>query len=145
MARATADVKVTIMRPVSEVFAMMADYARNTEWQDGVSSSVTDGPPGVGMKVRYVRAVMGRDVETEAEMTVHDVDRRLRMRSTNAVFTYDGGYDFAPAGEGTVVHYKGEITTRALLGFLGKTVAGKFESQMRDDLHRLKRLMESQG
>jgi uncharacterized membrane protein len=148
MAEATADVRIVIQRPVSEVFAYMADYNNNVHWQEGVirSEQVTPGPPRAGIVVRYVRRLMGREVETTSTMTTHDPDRALRMSSDAGLFTYQGGYDFAPDGEGaTRIHYHGTITTGRLMGFVGKAVAGKFESQMSSDLARLKRLLEGGG
>ncbi|MCB9680997.1 MAG: SRPBCC family protein [Alphaproteobacteria bacterium] len=145
MARSTADVQVTIDRPVDEVFAFMARYDNNVQWQEGVTSSVqvTPGEPGVGTQVRYVRSLMGREVTTEATMTACDAGRRLRMHSETALFSYDGGYDFSARGGSTLVHYRGEISTRPLLGLLGRTLAGRFQTQMEGDLQRLKKLLEA--
>lgn len=145
MARATADVTVVIERSVSEVFRMIANYENNVRWQDGVvrATQLTPGDPGVGTRVGYTRKVMGREIDTEAEIVVFEPDARIRIQSDTAVFSYLGGYDFQGSGTSTTVHYRGEITTKPLLGFLGKAVAGKFGSQMSSDLARLKALLEA--
>ena len=142
---ATADVRITIARPLSEVFAYMADYDNNHVWQDGVVSSkqTTAGDPRPGVEVAYTRQVLGRNVDTTATLVVHEPDARLRVRSSSAAFTYEGGYDFEGDETTTHVHYRGEITTSRLLGFVGKALAGKFQTQMESDLANLKRLMES--
>lgn len=145
MASSTAHVEIRIARPVSEVFDWLSHYDRNVRWQDGVKTSeqITAGEPRVGTRVRYVRTVLGREVETQAEIAELVASQRIRMRSENKLFSYVGGYDLEAAGEGTLVRYRGEIVTSALLGFLGKAVAGKFQEQMEGDLGRLRRLLEA--
>lgn len=147
MATATADVTVTIERPVGEVFAWLASYDRNTEWQEGVVSSrqVTPGPPRLGVEVKYTRMVLGRRIESTSTMVEHQPERRLRMRSETALFAYLGGYDLVADGARTHVHYKGEISTKPLLGFVARGLAGRFQTQMEGDLQRLKELLERAG
>ena len=101
------------------------------------------GPPGVGTKVTYKRKLLGREVETTSEMVAHEPPARLRMKSETALFAYLGGYDLRAEGDRTHLHYQGEITTRPLLGLVGRAIAGQFQSAMEGDLQRLKRLLES--
>ncbi|MCB9663306.1 MAG: SRPBCC family protein [Alphaproteobacteria bacterium] len=147
MAKATADVSVTIDRPVGEVFDFMSRYDHNVEWQEGVVSSaqITPGEPRVGVEVRYAREVLGRRIESTSTMVVHEPAQRLRMRSESALFTYEGGYDFDGDEASTRVHFRGEITTKALLGFVARGLAGRFQTQMESDLARLKRLLEGRA
>lgn len=144
MATSTARVEIVITRPVEEVFDWLSHYDRNVRWQEGVvtSQQVTPGEPRVGTVVRYVRSVIGQKVETEATLVELVPNRKLRMRSENRLFTYLGGYDLDATPTGTRVVYQGEIATSALLGFLGRTVAGKFQEQMEGDLGRLKVMLE---
>lgn len=144
MATSRARVEIVVARPVVEVFDWLSHYDRNVRWQEGVvtSQQVTPGDPRVGTVVRYVRAVLGQKVETEATIVELVPDRRLRARSENRLFTYLGGYDLEATPGGTRVVYQGEIATSALLGFVGRSVAGKFQEQMEGDLGRLKALLE---
>lgn len=142
---ARAEVNLTIARPPEAVFALLSDYDQNVRWQEGVlrSQRVGGATPAPGVTVRYVRRLAGREVETEAVMEVVDAPSRLRIRSDNRLFSYTGGYDLAPVGEGaTAVRYAGEISTSRLLGPVGKLVAGAFQQQMEGDLQRLKALLE---
>ena len=144
MASSSADVQVVIDRPVADVFAYMANYDNNIHWQDGVVSSrqVTAGDPGVGTQVSYTRQLLGRDISTTSQMVAFELDRKLRMKSDTKLFSYLGGYDFSERDGATHVHYRGEISTKPLLGFVGRALAGKFQTQMEGDLQRLKALLE---
>lgn len=144
---ARAQVQLDIARPPEVVFDMLSDYDQNVRWQEGVlrSERVGGAEPAPGVKVRYVRSLAGREVETEAEMLEVVRPSKLRIQSTNRLFSYVGGYDLAPSGDGTRLTYGGEITTSRLLGPVGKLVAGKFQSQMEGDLSRLKALLEAEG
>jgi uncharacterized protein YndB with AHSA1/START domain len=144
MATSRARVEIVVARPVAEVFDWLSHYDRNARWQEGVvtSQQVTPGDPRVGTVVRYVRTVLGQKVETEATIVELVPERRLRARSENRLFTYLGGYDLDAVPGGTRVVYEGEIATGALLGFVGRSVAGKFQEQMEGDLGRLKAVLE---
>jgi len=144
---ARAQVVLDIARPPEIVFDMLSDYDQNVRWQEGVvrSERVGGADPAPGVVVRYVRTLAGRELETEAEMLEVVRPSTLRIKSTNRLFSYIGGYDLAAEGEGTRLRYGGEITTSRLLGPVGKLVAQKFQSQMEGDLARLKTLLESEG
>lgn len=144
MSVARAHTALHIEVPPERVFDTLADYDLNVHWQEGVLTSerVGGAAPAPGVRVRYVRRLAGRDVETEAEMLVVDRPSQLRIRSQNKLFSYEGGYDLVGEGGGTRLTYAGEIHTSRLLGPVGKLVASKFEAQMRGDLERLKGWLE---
>lgn len=146
MAEASVSVEIRIERPVGEVFAVVTNYDHAVRWQDGVISSrqSTPGDPRVGTQIQYTRKIAGRDFETKAKITRLEADAAIRIESSGKLYTYSGGYDFAPDGDSaTRVTYQGTITTGRLLGPIGKKLATGFESQMTGDLGRLKAMMEA--
>lgn len=147
MSVSRAKVVLRVSRSPEAVFDLLSDYDQNVRWQEGVvrSERVGGAAPAPGVIVRYVRTLAGREVQTEAEMLEVVRPTRLRIRSTNALFSYTGGYDLSADGDGTKIVYEGEITTSRLLGPVGRMVAQKFQSQMEGDLSRLKQLLESEG
>lgn len=142
MAKARAEVRVRINRPVSEVFDYISNYNNNVNWQEGVVSSqqVTSGPAGVGTQVSYTRKLMGREVTATAQMTAFEKDQKIRMTNKSRLFTYDGGYDFSGDGAHTELVYAGVISSR--IPGLGGQMVKLFQRQMENDLSSLKRLLE---
>ena len=124
----------------------MSDYGNAVRWQDGVTQSgqISPGEPRQGAQIQYTRKIGGRDFDTKATIARLDTDSAIRIESSGKLYTYSGGYDFAPDGDdATRVTYRGTIKTGRLLGPIGKKLAGGFESQMKGDLARLKVKMES--
>jgi len=145
MGKAHASVRITINRPLAEVFEYMADYNRNINWQEGVTRCevLTPGGPGVGAEIAYTRELLGRSMETRSKMVDYAENERIRIATSGKLFSYMGGYDFEASSGGTLVKYDGEISTSRLLGPAGKLIAANFERQMSKDLQNLKRLLES--
>lgn len=96
---------VVIDRPIEEVFAFLADGENDKKFSSRVLeiAKTTEGPPGVGTV--YASTVMDAGMKTKREfkLTEFDPPRRFRWTeiSKNLVVAPEGGYDLAPAGEGT--------------------------------------------
>jgi uncharacterized protein YndB with AHSA1/START domain len=101
------DATVVIDRPIEEVFAFLADGGNDRKFSARILdiARTTDGPPGVGTV--YASTVKDAGVKTkrEFELTEFDPPTRIRWReiSKNLVTAPEGGYDLAPAGDGTRV------------------------------------------
>src|SRR6266516_6412067 len=85
-------------------------------------AKTTDGPPGVGTV--YASTVKDAGVKTHREfkLTEFEVPTRIRWTelSKNLVVVTEGGYDLAPAGEGTQLTYFNELQGRGI----GVLIAG---------------------
>jgi hypothetical protein len=70
---------IVINRTVPEVFAFVTDPANNTKWQDGLVESrmASSGMMGVGAQVTDVRKFLGRDMESNLEVTVFEPTKRF--------------------------------------------------------------------
>jgi hypothetical protein len=75
---------VEIDRPLVEVWAVISDFARNTEWQGGMKacSWITEPPIAVGSRYDQEAGFLGRTVRTTFEFDESGDDRRSRGRST---------------------------------------------------------------
>ena len=98
---------VVIDRPIEEVFAFLADGENDPKFSPRVLEIVktTDGAPGVGTV--YASTVKDAGMKTKREFKLTEFDPPTRIRwaevSKNLVTAPEGGYDFAPEGEGTRV------------------------------------------
>jgi uncharacterized protein YndB with AHSA1/START domain len=103
------DFRATVMidRPIDDVFAFLADGENDPKFSPRVLqiAKTTDGPPAVGTV--YASTVKDAGMKTKREFKLTEFDPPTRIRwaevSKNLVTAPEGGYDFAPEGEGTRV------------------------------------------
>jgi hypothetical protein len=100
---------VVIDRPIDEVFAFLADGENDPKFSSRVLeiAKTTDGPPGVGTV--YASTVKDAGVKTKREFKLTEFEAPSKIRwaeiSKNLVTAPEGGYDLAPAGDGTSVAF----------------------------------------
>jgi carbon monoxide dehydrogenase subunit G len=115
---------ILIERPITEVFAFLADGENDKKFSSRVISiaKTTDGPPGLGTVYRSVVKDAGVKTNREFELTEFQAPTRIRWRerSKNLVVATEGGYDLAETGEGTRLTFFNELQGRGL----GVLVAG---------------------
>jgi uncharacterized protein YndB with AHSA1/START domain len=96
-----------IDRPIEEVFAFLADGENDPKFSPRVLeiSKQTEGPPGVGTVYASTVKDAGMKTQREFKLTEFDAPTRIRWaeQSKNLVTAREGGYDFAPEGNGTRV------------------------------------------
>lgn len=99
------EASVVIDRSIEEVFAFLADGENDRKFSPRVLeiAKTTDGPPGVGTIYASTVKDAGIKTEREFELTEFEPPSRIRWReiSKNLVTAPEGGYDLAPAGDGT--------------------------------------------
>jgi hypothetical protein len=96
---------VVIDRPIDQVFAFLADGENDPKFSARVleMAKKTDGPPGVGTVYASTVKDAGMKTKREFKLTEFEAPRKIRWAETskNLVTAPEGGYDLAPAGEGT--------------------------------------------
>src|SRR5260370_19552529 len=97
-----------IKRPVEEVFASVTDPANAPEWNSAVleCSSEPPGPTRVGSKFRIVSRILGRRIESTAEVTELVPNRKL-VHKTNSPFPLEAAYLTEATAGGTKVTLEG--------------------------------------
>jgi Polyketide cyclase / dehydrase and lipid transport len=100
---------VVIDRPIEEVFAFLADGENDPKFSSRVLeiAKQTDGPPGVGTVYASTVKDAGMKTKREFKLTEFEVPSKIRWAeiSKNLVTAPEGGYDLAPAGDGTSVAF----------------------------------------
>jgi uncharacterized protein YndB with AHSA1/START domain len=115
---------VVIERPIEDVFTFLAEGENDKKFSARVIeiAKTTDGPPGVGTV--YESTVKDAGVKTEREFKLTEFEAPTRIRwtelSKNLVVVTEGGYDLAPAGEGTQLTFFNELQGRGI----GLLIAG---------------------
>ncbi|MBA3525082.1 MAG: SRPBCC family protein [Geodermatophilaceae bacterium] len=106
---------VTAAKPLSVVYAYLADFANAQEWDAGtVSCRRISGDGGVGTRYENVSSFRGRESTLVYETRERDTDRRLVMRGTNKSVTAVDTMTFRGTDTGTEVTYVAEFTFHGL-------------------------------
>lgn len=79
---------IEIARPAVEVFAVVADFTRNPEWQRGMRSAVWTSPPPLAVGSTYDQQArfLGRDVVTSFVVTDYEPGASISIGSQRSSF-----------------------------------------------------------
>jgi carbon monoxide dehydrogenase subunit G len=109
-----------------------------------VSSEWTsEGPVGVGSTQHSVDKFLGRNIESDSEITVWDPPNEYGWKSVGGPIPYELSMKFTPDGGGTQISFGGQAELGGFLK-LAEGMAGKqMEKQMDDDFNNLKAVLEA--
>jgi uncharacterized membrane protein len=140
----SAERQVEIARPVSEVFAFVADGRNGASWRPGVLDVSLLSGSGVGAVYKQgVRGPGGRRIDADYEITAFEPDRRLAFRAIAGPVRPTGEYRFDEVAGGTRLGF----SLQAEVGGLKKLLMGGAVQKSMDAevaaTERLKQLLES--
>ncbi len=94
---------VEIRRRPEEVFGYLDQPERHGEWQSQIVSArvESEGPVGVGTRVKETRKIGGREQDTSYEITEHDPPRRSSFRGVVGPVRPVGTVIVEPVGDGS--------------------------------------------
>ena len=136
---------IIINLPQQEVFDYLTDPANDGKWRKtSVSSEWTsEGPVGVGSTQHSVDKFLGRNIESDSEITVWDPPNEYGWKSVGGPIPYELSMKFTPDGGGTQISFGGQAELGGFLK-LAEGMAGKqMEKQMDDDFNNLKAVLEA--
>lgn len=144
---ATVEVSTVINRPVEEVFAFAGNVENNPQWQSSVSEArvTSEGPVGVGTTYRYVAQLLGRQIDTDGEITEYDPNGKYSFRSASGPFPIEGALTCEAAEGGTKVTLRLEAEIGGFFKMAEPLVARMIKRQFEADMANLKDLLEAQG
>lgn len=135
---------IVVARPIDEVYGLVADLERTLEWQTSLERIDVEGggDAAVGTRGTEVRRAGGRKMESRFEVTALEPGRRIALETRAAHVEAEVEFAFAEVEGGTRVQSELELRLRGPLRFMGQVVRGQVERQGREDLERLKALLE---
>ncbi len=100
----TAEVSITVKRPLAEVFAYVVAIDNLPEWTPVIvdSWSLSGNPPEVGSTYMVKAKIMGRVMEIPSEVTGYEPNRMYAYKSYGAL-SYEDTITFAETAAGTLV------------------------------------------
>jgi len=109
----------TVPRPLSEVFAYVADFASSAEWDPGVvaASRVDSGPLKVGSAFTLMVKFGGRQVPMLYTIKLLEPDSRVVIEGVGDSLTAVDEIRFTPDGDGTRIDYTADLEFKGLLRF----------------------------
>jgi hypothetical protein len=137
--------RITIRRPIEDVFAVLTDVERTGTWYPGdVEEHWTSPPPhGVGSTRHAVVRMWGRTVENDAVVTEYEPPFRAGMAGTTPNAPFVATLAFSRFGDATRVEVTTGFALRGVSRVAGPLVAVWYGRSWARGLRTLKRLMES--
>jgi uncharacterized membrane protein len=140
------DMLAVVDAPIDATWAVVADVARQPEWMHDMKrvSIVTPGPVRPGTRAEATVRILGVSVSDPVEITELEPPGRFAIRH-DGLFTGDGVITLEPGADGTttIVRWR-ETLVPPILPELGARVQAPILTRVfQDDLHRLKRLVET--
>lgn len=137
--------RVTIRRPIEDVFAVLTDVEKTRIWFPGdVEEHWTSPPPhGVGSTRHAVVRMLGRRTENDAVVTEYDPPYRAAMAGTSPNAPFVATLVFSGVGEATLVEVTTGFALRGASRLAGPVFAAWYGRAWARGLETLERLLES--
>ena len=138
---------IVIGRPVDDVWEFVHDIANDRLWQTTLveSEQLTDGPMGVGTRVREVRHFLGLKIELAWEVTEFEPKTRSAIRGVSGPVPLSGGYRLEPLDAGTKFTVTGELDAHGLFKLAEPVFARITSRELEANLGHLKDLLEAES
>lgn len=130
------EASIEIERPPAEVYALIADLERGPEWQPSLVR--VDVERGV-----EVRRLGGHEREASFEVTRDEPPRLFEIVSHAAPIRVWATFELRPVESGTRVNLSLVLELGGALRFAGRMIRGRAEREARENLQRLKELLET--
>lgn len=138
------DAAVEIGAPAAQAWAVLADYARDVEWRDGVRSMVPTppGPVTTGTTTAETMRAAGRTLHNGGEVTAVQEGRRFTWRTTSGV-PAEGSRQVTPLGADRCrVDLALRVEPPGVLGSVPWLVRAMLRRGLDADVRRLRGLVE---
>lgn len=136
---------IMIDRPVTEVFAFVANFENHPLWERNFQQvERLPGPDGVGSTYRCVFKVPGRTVSSTLEITEFEPDRRIAFRADQpATARPVGAIGFSAEGARTRVTLEPRPELSGFVKMLQPVMSGYLRKNTEHHLEQLKELLET--
>lgn len=127
-----------------QVFAVLTDPDRGTEWSALAKEVRAEGPPGEGRTLFIKGAMLG--VTLDMEQTVHTYEAPTRYGwSGTRPFASDITFELTPEGDGTRITAHVQADPGKVFPVGKRLVMRTFRKQFGSDLDRLVKLVEAEA
>jgi hypothetical protein len=136
---------VVVEAPPEEVWAVISDLDTHTSWRPSVKEfrQVSEGPVGVGTRIREVLEWRGREIVIDDVVTAFEPARRLGIHGGWKAADFDMDLLLEPAANGTKVTMDWPLHPKSLLlKIAAPFMGGPMRKATREELALLKEHVE---
>ena len=137
------DFTVEVERDAQEIFEYLIDLARLPEWQSSAVESHADGPLTEGARIVERRRILGREVESELEVTAFEPPCRLTLKGLRGPVRFTVDHRLVEDGDSTLVRVVAEAKPGTCMKLAEPLLARTAEEELRKDFDRMKEIVES--
>ncbi len=136
--------RITIGKPIDEVFAYVADPLHNPEWISSVNAvkQTSAGPLGVGTTFAQEVDAMGYKGQASVEVTAYDPPHAFALSAVGGPLPYTMTYTFVEAPVGTDLKLAGAYEATGSMRMANQIILNFARKALLDDMAALKKLME---
>ncbi|GAB4513175.1 MAG: hypothetical protein OHK0046_13710 [Anaerolineae bacterium] len=134
---------VDIERPVAEVFAFISDLKNWATWMTPLIEIRNVEGDGLGAKMDGVMQIVGRNFETQYEITAYEPNKQILYRGTRP----DGDYALRVEARdnGTRLIQEVDLNLVGLVVLAAPVIASMLRRQLQADLDTVKDILETPG
>jgi len=148
---ASVRVTKTINADPQRVFELITDFEHAAEHIKGIDKVeiMTDGPVGVGTRIRETRTFFGRQAVETMEITQFQPGKSYTTFAVSSGCEYVSGFTVTPAGDGCEVAMDFQATPKTLMAKVFSIMSGPMIKMVvkcvEDDLNDIKRIAEGEA
>jgi uncharacterized protein YndB with AHSA1/START domain len=141
------DQTVVINRPIEEVFALLADFEKLSQWDTAVDEAekASQGPMGVGTTVREVFHFLGRRIESTGVVVEYEPNSKFAIKTTSGPLPAELTETLEPVEGGTRVTFTAELELGGVVKLAEPIIARMFRTQVKGSTASLKHFLETQA
>lgn len=141
----TVEHSLTIKREPADVFDYVVDPANSTKWDDELVESklLSDGPIGVGSLISEKRKFLGRDMDSEMEVTAFDPGKIFAVKVKSGPVPFEISYVLSSADGGTKIDLKAEGEPAGFFKLAGGMLAKELKKSLETTTAKLKEILEA--
>src|SRR2546426_9064570 len=134
---------ILINKPVSEVFAFVADHENDPKWRPGVNDIKHASGEGVGTVYRQgMKGPFGRRIPADFEVTAYEPDSHMAFRTLGGPVRPEGVFRFEETDGGTRLTFSLTADLRGAQKLMAPMVGRSMRSEV-GALENLKRVLET--
>ena len=134
---------ILINKPVSEVFAFVADHENDPKWRPGVNDIKHASGEGVGTVYRQgMKGPFGRRIPADFEVTAYEQNSHMAFRTLGGPVQPEGVFRFEETDGGTRVTFSLTADLRGAQKLMAPMVGRSIRSEV-GALENLKRVLET--
>jgi carbon monoxide dehydrogenase subunit G len=138
------ELSIEIDRPVHEVWEYLIEPENVPEWQSSAVSShqVSEGPIGLGVRLRDERRFMGRRATSDVEVSEFEPESLFTLHGLSGPVRFTVRHRLSENGAGTKLDVEAEADPGGIGRLMRPVIERAAEHELKGDFARLKEILE---